>query len=60
MIAPIYAGLGDKSKAFEFLEKAYVERSWDLSWELGADLRVNNLRSDTRFQDLIKRVGHPN
>jgi tetratricopeptide (TPR) repeat protein len=31
MIATIYAGLGDKDKAFEFLEKAYQERSPDIS-----------------------------
>ena len=31
MIATIYAGLGDKDKAFVFLEKAYQERSLDIS-----------------------------
>jgi tetratricopeptide (TPR) repeat protein len=30
MIAAIYAGLGNKDKAFEFLEKAYRERCWDI------------------------------
>ena len=59
MIATIYAGLGDKSKAFEFLEKAYQERSPDIPYFLKADLRVDNLRSDTRFQDLLRRVGLP-
>ena len=28
MIAVIYAGLGDKNKAFEFLEQAYRENLW--------------------------------
>ncbi len=59
MIATIYAGLGDKDRAFEFLEKAYQERSLDISWHLKADLRIDNLRSDTRFQDLVRRVGYP-
>lgn len=59
MIATIYAGLGDKDKAFEFLEKAYQERSLDISWHLKADLRIDNLRSDPRFQDLVRRVGYP-
>jgi tetratricopeptide (TPR) repeat protein len=59
MIATIYAGLGEKDKAFAFLEKAYQERSLDISWHLKADLRIDNLRSDPRFQDLVRRVGYP-
>ncbi len=59
MIATIYAGLGDKEKAFEYLEKAYQERSLDISWHLKADLRIDNLRSDPRFPDLVRRVGYP-
>jgi tetratricopeptide (TPR) repeat protein len=59
MMATIYAGLGDKDKAFEFLERAYQERSLDISWHLKADLRIDNLRSDPRFQDLVRRVGYP-
>ena len=59
MIATIYAGLGDKQKAFEFLEKAYHERCWDLTWSLRSDLRIDNLRSDPRFQTLLQRVGLP-
>jgi hypothetical protein len=30
MIATVYAGLGDKNKAFEYLKKAYQERSSEL------------------------------
>jgi TolB-like protein/DNA-binding winged helix-turn-helix (wHTH) protein/Tfp pilus assembly protein PilF len=59
MIATIYAGLGDKDRAFEFLEKAYQERSWDIVWALRADLRIDNLRSDLRFPALLRRVGFP-
>jgi len=59
MLATIYAGLGDKEKAFEFLEKAYRERSSDLPYFLKADLRIDNLRADPRFQDLLRRVGLP-
>jgi eukaryotic-like serine/threonine-protein kinase len=59
MIGTIYAGLGDKKKAFEFLEKAYQERSPDIPYFLKADLRIDNLRSDPRFQDLLRRVGLP-
>ena len=59
MIATVYAGLGDKNKAFEFLEKAYQERSPDIPYFLKADLRIDNLRSDPRFHDLLRRVGLP-
>jgi TolB-like protein/thioredoxin-like negative regulator of GroEL len=58
-IATIYAGLGDKEKAFEFLEKAYQERSSDLPYFLKADLRIDTLRPDPRFADLVRRVGLP-
>jgi len=58
-VATIYAGLGEKQKAFEFLEKAYQERSVELSWSLKADPRLDSLRSDARFQSLLRRVGFP-
>jgi len=57
MIATIYAGLGDKQKAFSFLEKAYQERSPDIPYFLKADLRLDQLRSDPRFRDLMHHVG---
>ena len=59
MIAVIYAGLGNKNKAFEFLEKAYKEKSPDLTYFLKADLRIDPLRSDLRFQDLLHRMNFP-
>jgi TolB-like protein/DNA-binding winged helix-turn-helix (wHTH) protein/Tfp pilus assembly protein PilF len=59
MIATVYTGLGEKDKAFEFLEKAYQERSSDLPYFLKADLRMDTLRSDPRFQDLVRRMNFP-
>ena len=59
MIATVYASLGEKDKAFEYLEKAYEERSSDLPYFLKSDLRIDNLRSDPRFQDLLRRIGLP-
>src|SRR5215469_6800812 len=59
MIAAVYAGLGNKDKAFEYLEKAYQERSPDLPYFLRADLRMDTLRSDPRFQDLLRRMNFP-
>ncbi|MFZ0955248.1 MAG: winged helix-turn-helix domain-containing protein [Candidatus Sulfotelmatobacter sp.] len=57
LIATLYASLGDKDAAFKFLEKAYAEKSLDLSWYLKSDLRIDNLRSDPRYQSLLRRVG---
>jgi TolB-like protein/DNA-binding winged helix-turn-helix (wHTH) protein len=55
--ATVYAGLGQKDKAFELLEKAHQEKSLDVSWILKPDLRTESLRSDPRFQDLLRRAG---
>jgi len=55
-LALIYAALGDKDKAFALLDKAVAERSTFLvytRWEP----RLDPLRSDPRFQDLLKRIG---
>jgi tetratricopeptide (TPR) repeat protein len=59
MIATICAGLGDEDKAFESLEKADRDQSWDITRQMKSDLRLDNLRSDPRFQDLMRRVGIP-
>ena len=53
-----YAGLGDKEQAFAWLEKAYQERR-DLMVLLNIDPWVDPLRSDPRFQELVRRVGLP-
>jgi len=59
IIAAIYAGLADKNRAFEYLEKAYQERSSDVLYFLKADLRIDSLRDDPRFQDLLRRMNFP-
>jgi TolB-like protein/Tfp pilus assembly protein PilF len=53
-----YAGLGDKEQAIAWLDKAYQERR-DLMIGLNIDPLVDPLRSDPRFQDLVRRVGLP-
>ena len=58
-LATIYASLGEKDKAFEFLERAVKERSLDVTYHIKADLRIDNLRSDARFHDLMHRIGLP-
>ena len=54
----VYIGLGDKDKAFEWLEKAYQERSNYIAY-LKVFPIVDPLRSDPRFADLLRRVGLP-
>jgi adenylate cyclase len=51
-----HAWLGEKDKAFEWLEKVLEIRS-DTIFLLLTDQGLDNLRSDPRFPDLLKRVG---
>jgi len=55
-IAVIYAALGDTDQAMNWLEKGYAER-----FNPGVLLRpgFDPLRSDPRFQDLVRRIGLP-
>jgi tetratricopeptide (TPR) repeat protein len=57
-IAVIYAGLGDRERVFSYLDAAYRERSHWLVW-LKRDPRWNDVRSDARFQDLVRKIGLP-
>jgi TolB-like protein/Flp pilus assembly protein TadD len=57
--ATAYLGLGDKPRALTALEKAYDERSWQLTF-LKTDPFFDPLRSDPRFQLLLKRLNFPN
>src|SRR5437870_9605824 len=57
-VAMIYLGLKEKDQAFEWLENAYRERS-DLLVYLKVEPRLDSLRSDPRFTDLVRRVGLP-
>jgi TolB-like protein/DNA-binding winged helix-turn-helix (wHTH) protein len=54
----VYAGLGEKDSAFEWLEKASVLRDKGLTF-LKVDPCLDPLRSDPRFHDLLRRVGLP-
>ncbi len=48
--------IGDKDKAFELLEKSFERRDWAMHL-LKVDPRLDNLRDDPRFGDLVRRVG---
>jgi len=54
-IGLIHAALGDKEDAFVWLEKAYQARSDTLLF-LKVDPKYDNLRSDPRFSDLVRRL----
>ena len=58
-VAVIYAGLGDKDKAFEWFERAYSDRAYYLPVYLITDARLDSLHSDPRFSDLLKRMSLP-
>jgi hypothetical protein len=52
----VYAGLGDKKNAFQWLEDAY--RAHDVGTVyLKVDPCLDPLRGDPRFDNLLKRVG---
>ncbi len=55
-VALVYAALSDKDQAMHWLEIGYEER-----FSPGVLLRpgFDSLRSDPRFQDLLRRIGFP-
>lgn len=56
LFAYIYAALGESDMAFKYLEKAYEEHDTYLRW-LKADALFDNIRSDSRFKTLLKKMG---
>ena len=55
-VARIYVGLGDKDKAFESLKRSYADRSITAFVGFKVDPRLDLLRSDRRFADLLHRM----
>ncbi|MFN0108788.1 MAG: tetratricopeptide repeat protein [Blastocatellia bacterium] len=54
-IGIIHAALGEKDQAFEWLEKAFQAKSEELMF-IKVDPKIDSLRSDTRFKDLLRRM----
>jgi TolB-like protein/DNA-binding winged helix-turn-helix (wHTH) protein/Tfp pilus assembly protein PilF len=58
-IARFYVRLGDNEQALKWLQQDYKEREDDGLVGLNVDPVWDPLRSDARFQDLVRRVGLP-
>ena len=58
ILARIFSALNEKDEAFRLLEKAYREHA---AWTafMKSDPRLENLRSDPRFGDLLRRMNFP-
>lgn len=54
--ALVYTTLGEKNEAFRWLEKAYQDHEGRMTL-IKVDPLLDNLRSDSRFEELIKKVG---
>jgi tetratricopeptide (TPR) repeat protein len=55
-LALVYTALGENDRAFEFFEKSY-ERHEESILTLKVDPKVDPLRSDPRFEVLLKKIG---
>lgn len=55
-IALVYAALGDIDETFEWLEKSFEKHEESLC-SLKVDQKFEMLRSDPRFDDMVKRIG---
>jgi len=56
VVATVYAALGENDKAFEWLDRAYQERDSTLAYSR-LDPSLDTLRSDPRFESLLRRLG---
>ena len=57
-IASLYADLGDKERAFQWLNVAYQERDW-LLLGLKTDFFFDSLHPDPRYAEFVRKVGLP-
>lgn len=55
-VATIYAALGEKEQALDWLEKAHADRCGWLAWWLKVDPKFDSLRAEDRFVALLRRV----
>ena len=58
-IAEVYAALGNKDKAFEWIEKDVESRGFELVLSIRRDEQFGSLKSDKRYAAILKRMGLP-
>jgi serine/threonine protein kinase/tetratricopeptide (TPR) repeat protein len=56
-LALLYARVGDQNRTFQCLEKAFQEHSQDLTLWLLTEPAFDPIRTDPRFQELLRRMG---
>jgi tetratricopeptide (TPR) repeat protein len=59
MLAHFYGELGDKDRAFAWLDKSYADHEMTLQFLKVDPFWSDNLRSDPRFASLVHRMGLP-
>jgi TolB-like protein/tetratricopeptide (TPR) repeat protein len=57
-VAEVFAWRGEKTEAFEWLERAYQQRDGGLS-DLKVDVLLAGLRGDPRFEALLRKMNLP-
>ncbi|MFQ5695087.1 MAG: hypothetical protein ACE5HB_03780, partial [Terriglobia bacterium] len=57
-LAGVYLGLGETEQTLQLLEQAYADHDVALVW-LKVHWEYDSLRSDPRFQDLLRRMNFP-
>jgi hypothetical protein len=57
-LAVLYMGLDQKEQALSSLERAYAAHDLQMGYP-GIDVHFDSLRSEPRFQELIRKVGLP-
>lgn len=56
-IGVVYVGLGEKDQAFSWFERAIEQHSHFGQMTINVDPRLDSVRSDPRFQSLLRRIG---
>ncbi len=58
LVAAWYSLIGETDEAFDWLERGYREHDTTMLW-LKVTAAFDPLRSDPRFDDLLRRIGFP-
>jgi TolB-like protein/Tfp pilus assembly protein PilF/predicted Ser/Thr protein kinase len=58
LIAELYADLGDKDHAFQWLNTAYQEHDTN-TFGVRTDFAMDSLRSDSRYAEFVRKMGLP-